>query len=102
MMAVIQKLASSRLVMIPTEKDFEGDAAEYLRKYLRISETEAKSVIAINRLAWELGASSFAGRQAQYERLFFGGPQAVNPRLCEQYSGRKKSLHAIRRFLKWR
>ena len=100
MMTVIQRLASSRMVMIPTEKDFQGDAAAHLRTYLQISETEAQDVIAINRLAWELGASSFAGRQAQYERLFFGGPQAVNTRLCRHAASREKSLQTVDRLLK--
>lgn len=99
MVEIIQSLASSRLVMIPSEQDFQSDVSADLCKYLKISDTEARDVVALNRLAWELSASSFAGRQEQYERFFFGGTLGVTNRLCKQYSGRADAVHTVDRFL---
>lgn len=100
LVAVIQHLASSRLVIVPSEKDFQTDLSAHLKKYLKISDTEAFEVVALNRLAWELSASSFAGRQVQYERFFFGSPPRVWARLYEGYTGREQSLERVNRFLK--
>ncbi|MBJ6361220.1 4-hydroxyphenylacetate 3-hydroxylase N-terminal domain-containing protein [Paenibacillus sp. GCM10012307] len=99
MVEIIQHLASSRLVMIPSEKDFESEVSLDLKKYLQISDTEAHKVIALNRLAWELSASSFAGRQVQYERFFFGNPQHVTNRLYQGFIGREKLIKNVTRFL---
>ncbi|MDF2720633.1 MAG: transporter [Paenibacillus sp.] len=100
MVAVIQKLARSHSVMIPSEKDFHTDAAAGLSKYLTLSGMEAEEVVAFNRLAWELSISSFAGRQLQYERFFFGSPQRVTSRLYQDYEGREKMMDTVSRFLK--
>ncbi|WP_028563736.1 4-hydroxyphenylacetate 3-hydroxylase family protein [Paenibacillus pinihumi] len=99
MVEIIQQLASSRIVMIPSEKDLQNDASYDLNKYLKISDTEAFDVIALNRLAWELSSSSFAGRQVQYERFFFGSRQNVINRLYQGYSGLRDSSELISRFL---
>jgi 4-hydroxyphenylacetate 3-monooxygenase len=96
---IIRQLASSRLVMLPFERDFRSDAATGLQKYLQISDTEARQVVALNRLAWELGASSFAGRQEQYERYFFGAPDAIRERLYDGYSGRQAAADRVNRLL---
>ncbi len=85
--------------MIPSEKDLQNDASYDLNKYLKISDTEAFDVIALNRLAWELSSSSFAGRQVQYERFFFGSRQNVINRLYQGYSGLRDSSELISRFL---
>ena len=100
LMTVIQSLASSRLVMIPSEKNFQGEAASDLQKVLGMYDEPGRDVVALNRLAWELSANAFAGRQAQYERLFFGNPSVLTNRLYQNYKGKERLVETVRQFLK--
>ncbi|WP_029422872.1 4-hydroxyphenylacetate 3-hydroxylase family protein [Alicyclobacillus macrosporangiidus] len=99
MVEIVQTLASSGLIMIPSEKDFQGSLASCLEKYFKLYDMDPQDVVALHRLAWELSASSFAGRQIQYERFFFGGPNTVTERLYSGYSSREKHLERIAHFL---
>lgn len=99
MVEIIRNFAGSRLIMNPFEQDFHSEIAADLCKYLKISDVGARDAVALNRLAWELGGSSFAGRQEQYERFFFGGPLNVTHRLLNNYSGRENAMQAVDRFL---
>lgn len=74
MAEVVQVLASSGLVMIPTEGDFEGPMAGYLDKYLQGTHRSARDRVQLMRLAWDMTLSSFGARQNHYERFFFGDP----------------------------
>lgn len=77
MVEMVQNLSSSGLIMIPSEADFTSSAGSYLYEYLKGNVSDAWYRNALFRLAWELGAGAFGGRQTQFERLFFGNSQTV-------------------------
>ncbi|MFD2877738.1 4-hydroxyphenylacetate 3-hydroxylase C-terminal domain-containing protein [Paenibacillus rhizoplanae] len=61
--------------MILSESDFDTSAGAYLNQYLKGTASEAWFRNALFRLAWELGAGAFGGRQIQFERLFLAAPK---------------------------
>lgn len=99
MVEMIQLLGSSGLIMIPSEMDFQSDSGPYLNQYLRGSTTEARDRIALFRLAWELGAGSFGGRQTQFERFFFGNAQTVAYRMYNQFEQHDQLRNRIQDFI---
>ncbi|CAM2788383.1 4-hydroxyphenylacetate 3-monooxygenase, oxygenase component [Paenibacillus sediminis] len=96
---IIQLLGGSSLVMIPSEKDFESDIAPYLNKYLKGMQSDAKEKVKLFRLAWEISAGSFGGRETLYERFFFGNKSSITSRLYEGYMGREKYIQKVKHFL---
>ena len=101
MMEIIQHLASSRLIMTPSEADFHSDATQELHHYLKgFGHWSGKDTVALFRLAWELSTSSFAGRQEQYERFFFGGPDKAIERLIERDSRKEAYRQHVLNFLR--
>jgi len=100
MIDILQLVGAGGLIMLPGEKDFASANGPELETYLRTSGTDAKNKTALMRLAWEIGASSFGGRQTLYERFFFGDSTRVASRLVEHYSLRKKHMERVAEFLK--
>ncbi|MFC7679867.1 4-hydroxyphenylacetate 3-hydroxylase family protein [Paenibacillus sp. GCM10028914] len=100
MVETITILASSGLIMIPSEFDFASNSAPYLNQYLRGECSEAKDRIALFRLAWDLGASSFGRRQTQFERFFFGSVQTVASRMFNNFDKHEQLQTIISDFLK--
>lgn len=96
---IVQTLASSKLIMLPSEADFKSDASTYLNQYLKMDQFTGHDVRKVYRLAWELSTSSFAGRQIQYERFFFGGPNVLAGRLYTAYSDRMDFVDRVIQFL---
>jgi 4-hydroxyphenylacetate 3-monooxygenase len=94
MVEIIQLLGSSGIMMIPSKGDLDSAIGADLGKYLKGEDRNAAGYVALCRLAWELSASSFGGRQLQYERFFFGNPQRVRDRL---YNGYKEIEEDCRR-----
>jgi 4-hydroxyphenylacetate 3-monooxygenase len=70
---IVQLLGSSGLMATPTEADIEALPGE-IDKYDQASDIMGIERIRLFRLAWDAAASSFAGRQALYERFFSGDP----------------------------
>ncbi|RKN84876.1 4-hydroxyphenylacetate 3-monooxygenase, oxygenase component [Paenibacillus ginsengarvi] len=87
---IVQLLGASGIVVIPSEADFHSDIGGDLHRYLKGIETDAKSRVGLFRLAWDLSASSFAGRQTLYERFFFGDSVKVASRLYSGYTDKEK------------
>ncbi|RUS47159.1 4-hydroxyphenylacetate 3-hydroxylase family protein [Cohnella sp. AR92] len=96
---ILQLIGAGGLIMIPGEKDFESAKGSELEKYLRSGSLDAKRKTALLRLAWEIGASSFGGRQTLYERFFFGDANRVASRAVENYSLRRKHMERVAEFL---
>lgn len=99
MVEIVQTLASSKLIMLPSERDFQSASGSQLNQYLSLYDANGSDVTKIHRLAWELSASSFAGRQIQYERYFFGGPSVLTERLYDGYSNRAQLMDDVLQFL---
>ncbi|MBD0384075.1 4-hydroxyphenylacetate 3-monooxygenase, oxygenase component [Paenibacillus sedimenti] len=96
---ILQLIGASGLIMLPSEKDFYAEISEDINKYLRASDMDAKNKGALFRLAWEMSANSFGGRQALYERFFFGDAARVAGRLYNGYSKRDRNIDKVKKFL---
>jgi 4-hydroxyphenylacetate 3-monooxygenase len=74
MLEIIRELAGSAFITLPSSNaDFEnaGTAAD-IERYMRSASTDAKSRVALMRLAWDFIGSEFGSRHQQYEK-FYGG-----------------------------
>lgn len=71
---MVRKFGASGLMAIPTEADLRGDAQEDVERYLQSATLSGPERVRLYRLAWDLSASAFAGRQNLYEYYFFGDP----------------------------
>ena len=71
---LVRKFGASGLMAIPTEADLNGDAKDDVERYLQSATLSGPERVRLFRLAWDLSASAFAGRQNLYEYYFFGDP----------------------------
>ncbi|MDO7908002.1 4-hydroxyphenylacetate 3-hydroxylase N-terminal domain-containing protein [Paenibacillus sp. JX-17] len=94
MLGMLQELSSSNLIMNPSASDLNSDAGSYIHTYLKGAGTTARDRIALFRLAWELGAGPFGGRQSQFEKFFFGNTRTISSRMFNsiQLSSYKKMI----------
>lgn len=99
MIEIIQLIGASGLVMIPGEQDFLSPVEGDLSRYLKGIDADARHRVGLFRLAWELGASSFAGRQTMYERFFFGDSVKVANRLYNNYAAKDICRNIVSRFV---
>ncbi|WP_054955113.1 4-hydroxyphenylacetate 3-hydroxylase family protein [Paenibacillus dakarensis] len=96
---MITILGSSGLIMIPSQHDFTSDSGPYLHQFLRGEHSEARNRVALFRLAWELGASAFGGRQTQFERFFFGNAHTTALRMINNCNNTEQFKTMIRDFI---
>jgi 4-hydroxyphenylacetate 3-monooxygenase len=82
---IMQLIGSSGLIMIPTEADLHGPQGPQIAKYLQGAKGSADERIRLFRLAWDMTISGFGGRQALYERFFFGDPVRMRQALYSIY-----------------
>ena len=82
---IMQLIGSSGLIMIPTEADLAGPRAAQIAKYLQGANGSAEQRVRLFRLAWDMSISGFGGRQALYERFFFGDPVRMRQALYAIY-----------------
>ena len=82
---IMQLIGSSGLIMIPTEADLAGPRAAQIAKYLQGANGTADERVRLFRLAWDMSISGFGGRQALYERFFFGDPVRMRQALYAIY-----------------
>jgi 4-hydroxyphenylacetate 3-monooxygenase len=71
---LVRKFGASGLMALPTEADVGGEAQEDVERYLQSATLSGPERVRLFRLAWDLAASGFAGRQNLYEYYFFGDP----------------------------
>src|SRR5215475_6864168 len=74
MLEIIRELSGSALITLPSSaEDFaNADMAHDIERYMRSAATDAKSRVAVMRLAWDFLGSEFGSRHQQYEK-FYGG-----------------------------
>jgi 4-hydroxyphenylacetate 3-monooxygenase len=95
---IVRKFGASGLMAIPTEADLAGTAKEDIERYLQSAALSGPERIRLFRLAWDLSASAFAGRQNLYEYYFFGDPVRMAGALLKA-TDREPYKERVRSFL---
>src|SRR5262249_6985527 len=74
MLEIIPELSGAAMITLPSSlRDFESaETAGDVERYMRSASADAKSRVALMRLAWDLIGSEFGSRHQQYEK-FYGG-----------------------------
>jgi 4-hydroxyphenylacetate 3-monooxygenase len=74
MIEVIRELTGAALITLPSSlKDFDEPTMRAdIDRYMRSSASDAKSRVAVMRMAWDFIGSEFGSRHQQYEK-FYGG-----------------------------
>ena len=78
MLETIRELTGSAMITLPSSlKDFENpETAGDVERYMRSASSDAKSKVALMRLAWDFIGSEFGSRHQQYEK-FYGGASFI-------------------------
>jgi 4-hydroxyphenylacetate 3-monooxygenase len=74
MIEIIRELTGAAMITLPSSlADFENEETQAdVARYMRSAASDAKSRVALMRLAWDFIGSEFGGRHQQYEK-FYGG-----------------------------
>jgi len=74
MLEIIRELTGAAMITLPSSvHDFESsETAPNMERYMRSASSDAKSRVALMRLAWDFIGSEFGSRHQQYEK-FYGG-----------------------------
>jgi aromatic ring hydroxylase len=87
---IFEHVATSAPVFAPTAEDFDVSALRpLLDVYGRGKDVDADYRHRLCRLAWELTADSFGGRQQLYERLHSGSPEVIISGAYQRYDKSK-------------
>lgn len=95
---IIQLLAGSGMILLPTENQFKSEIGTYLENYLQGANSTAEERIKTFRLAWDLCMSSFGTRQTHFERFFFGDPIRIGMSLYNGYP-KEEYMDMVKEFL---
>jgi 4-hydroxyphenylacetate 3-monooxygenase len=99
MIEIIQLLATSSLLALPAEADFNTPLAPEIDKYMSTDAASARDRAQLFHLAWDVACSSFSGRQVLYERMFGGNPVRNATMLFNSYD-KEPFRQRVRDFLK--
>ena len=83
--AIVQQLAASGLMLTPTEADVSGPLADEIAKYYQGTNLAAPERVRLFKLAWDLTGTQFGSRQTLYERFFNGDVVQLRMRRYAQY-----------------
>jgi 4-hydroxyphenylacetate 3-monooxygenase len=74
MLEIIRELTGAAMITLPSSwRDLESaQTASDMARYMCSASSDAKSRVALMRLAWDFIGSEFGSRHAQYEK-FYGG-----------------------------
>lgn len=95
---LVQLLGASSLMVTAGEADFEGPLTADIERYLALVNLEARDRVALFRLAHDVAVSGFGGRQALYERFFFG-PQHLMAATYYRLYDRDRYIDRVRELL---
>ena len=96
--AIVQQLAASGLMLTPAEADIAGPLAADIEKYFQGTNIGAAERVRLFRLAWDLIGTQFGSRQTLYERFFNGDVVQLRMRRFAQYDY-SRSEESVRRFM---
>jgi 4-hydroxyphenylacetate 3-monooxygenase len=85
MVEILQNMGSSSLMATPAEADFSNEISGDVEQYFQVANLEARDRVALFRLAHDVAVSGFGGRQALYERFFFGPPHLMHSAYFDLY-----------------
>jgi len=87
MLEMIRELAGSAMITLPSScKDFDNPAiAHDIERYMRSASSDAKSRVALMRLAWDFIGSEFGSRHQQYEKFYGGASFVVKQNVYRNY-----------------
>jgi 4-hydroxyphenylacetate 3-monooxygenase len=74
MLEIIRELAGAAMITLPSSaRDFDNPTmAADIARYMQSGKADAKTRVAVLRMAWDFLGSEFGNRHAQYEK-FYGG-----------------------------
>ena len=96
--AIVQQLAASGLMLTPTEADMSGPLADDIAKYYQGTNLAAPERVRLFKLAWDLIGTQFGSRQTLYERFFNGDVVQLRMRRYAQYDY-TRAEESVRRFM---
>ena len=96
--AIVQQLAASGLMLTPTEADVSGPLAEEIAKYYQGTNLAAPERVRLFKLAWDLTGTQFGSRQTLYERFFNGDVVQLRMRRYAQYDY-SRAEESVQRFM---
>ena len=75
------------MITLPSSlKDFENpEIAHDIERYMRSASSDAKSRVALMRLAWDFIGTEFGGRHQQYEKFYGGASFVVKQNVYRNY-----------------
>src|SRR6266700_775747 len=91
MLEIIRELAGSDMITLPSSvRDFESaETAHDVERYMRSASSDAKSKVALMRLAWDLIGSEFGSRHQQYEKFYGGASFLVKQNVYRNFDFRR-------------
>jgi len=91
MLEIIRELAGAAMITLPSSvHDFESAAtAPDMERYMRSASSDAKSRVALMRLAWDFIGSEFGGRHQQYEKFYGGASFLVKQNVYRNFDFRR-------------
>jgi 4-hydroxyphenylacetate 3-monooxygenase oxygenase component len=99
LVSILEHIGTSSLIFVPTSEDFQvPELKPFLELYGRGKDFSAVDRARLSRLAWELTADSFGGRQQLYERLHSGDPATIIAAVYQRYD-KTKAVDIVRRLL---
>ena len=96
--AILEQLAASGLMLTPTEEDMAGPMAPSINKYYQGATIAAQERVRLFRLAWDLIGTEFGSRQTLYERFFNGDVVQLRQRRYASYDY-SKAADSVRSFM---
>ncbi|CAI8028833.1 4-hydroxyphenylacetate 3-monooxygenase oxygenase component [Geodia barretti] len=96
--AIVQQLAASGLMLTPNEADLASSLAADIAKYYQAMTMAAPERVRLFRLAWDLIGTEFGSRQTLYERFFNGDVVQLRIRRYAQYDY-SRAEESVRRFM---
>ncbi len=96
--AIVQQLAASGLMLTPSEADMGEPLADDVAKYYQGTNIGATERVRLFRLAWDLIGTQFGSRQTLYERFFNGDVVQLRMRRYGQYDY-TRAEESVRKFM---
>ena len=97
--SILEHIATSSVVFTATAEDFDvPELRPLIERYGRGKGVDAFYRHRLCRLAWELTADSFGGRQQLYERLHSGSPEVIVSNAYHRYD-KSKAVSMVNRLI---
>jgi 4-hydroxyphenylacetate 3-monooxygenase len=91
MIEIIRELTGAAMITLPSSAaDFEHPAMRAdIERYMRSGASDAKSRVALMRMAWDFIGSEFGSRHQQYEKFYGGASFLVKQNVYRNYNFRR-------------